>query len=165
MAPISGCAAGVAGILEAWHDMWFTPAGSQSPNKNDTCVSAAILLTSSESPAKHILRPNLYCNTYFILFHRHQRTCNGKETQTALWQTESTTIAFFILVTICPSMLPPYLRMGGLTTMRNSPAVRKQGLLSQNSSSEDSAAFTRENYQVSSGTLEMHTHIHSRFRD
>lgn len=61
-------------------------------------------------------------------------------------------------------MLPPYLRMGGLTTMSNSKAVRKQWLLSQSSSSEDSAAFTRENYQVSR-MLQMYTHIHSCFRN
>lgn len=43
----------VAGILQAWYDMWFIPAGSQSHNKNDTCVYTATLLTLAESHNKH----------------------------------------------------------------------------------------------------------------
>lgn len=53
LAPISGCVVGVAGILQAWHDMWFIPAGSQSHNKNDTCVYTAPLFTLAESHNKH----------------------------------------------------------------------------------------------------------------
>ncbi len=41
LASISGCVVGGAGILQAWHDMWFIPAGSQSHSKNDTCVYTA----------------------------------------------------------------------------------------------------------------------------
>ena len=50
---MSGCVVGVAGILQAWYDMWFIPAGSQSHNKNDTCVYTAVLLTFAESHNKH----------------------------------------------------------------------------------------------------------------
>lgn len=53
LAPISGCVVSVAGILEAWYDMWFIPAGSQSHNKNDTCVYTSMLLTFAESQNKH----------------------------------------------------------------------------------------------------------------
>lgn len=55
LAPISGCVVSVAGILQAWYDMWFIPAGSQSHNKNDTCVYTAMLLTFPESHNKHFL--------------------------------------------------------------------------------------------------------------
>lgn len=53
LAPVSGCVVGVAGILQAWYDMWFIPAGSQSHNKNDTCVYTATLLTFAESHNKN----------------------------------------------------------------------------------------------------------------
>lgn len=55
LALISGCVVSVAGILEAWYDMWFIPAGSQSHNKNGTCVYTAMLLTLAESHNKHSL--------------------------------------------------------------------------------------------------------------
>lgn len=53
LALVSGCLVSVAGILQAWYDMWFIPAGSRSHNKNGTCVYRATLLTFAESHNKH----------------------------------------------------------------------------------------------------------------
>lgn len=55
LAPITGCVVSVVGIQEAWYDMWFIPAGSQSHNKNDTCVYTTMLLTFTGSHSKQSL--------------------------------------------------------------------------------------------------------------
>lgn len=55
LAPISGCVVSVVGIQEAWYDMWFIPAGSQTHNKNDTCVYTTVLLTFADSHSKQSL--------------------------------------------------------------------------------------------------------------
>lgn len=99
---------------------------------------------------------------------RGQKGWNGKEISWSLKQQtvifflnqSSTTITSFILVSIYPSMLPAYLGMGGLTTMRNSEVVRKQWLLLQSTSSEENSACTRGIYQVSC-MLYTHEYTHA----
>lgn len=177
LAPISGCVVGVAGILQAWCDMWFIPAGSQIHNKNDTYVYAAMLLTWADRKhtqthtrswcqnqhklventpdfAANVLLLRLCCNVDVIVICRTAaqrpekmwgKTSHGNWDNMYFLKTKnSTTITSFILVTIYPSMRHAYLRMGGLTTMRNSEAVRQQWLLSQSSSSRGKCSVLQQ---------------------
>lgn len=158
LAPISGCVVSVAGILEARHDMRFTPAGSQS----DTCIYTATLLTFAKSHKDLLVlrmqETQLTENWVCIFLHLNSLLTGGQ----LLNQTEATQDImkkgqqmvfsinhhYTLHSYIYASMLAAYLAMGGLTNVRNSEAVRKQGWLSQMRSSEESAARTRKICQV-----------------
>lgn len=149
----------VAGILQAWCDMWFIPAGSKSHNKNGTCVFTAMLLTFA-----------VLINTFtqeLILFSVVNVICcilkNILDTLICFyvefhWATAVQSQKTTIPVSLFRSMLLAYLRTGGLATMRNSGIDIKQWLLSQSTSSEENVTFTRGIYQVS---CMLHKHFRS----
>lgn len=123
----------VAGILQAWEDMWFIPAGRQSNNSY-----TAHLLVSLNVIWK-LYFSHVWCKTCFIfLYIKHilGMSVAFHFVSEAQSQTEARKPPLHpsLLYLSSLPMLRAYLRTGGLAAMRNSGIVRTQWLLSQSSS-------------------------------